>query len=376
MAVQSEQRWYAPANACEFDSPCLLFFPERIRENIRRIIARVDNDCDRLRLHIKTHKCREIIELALAAGIRKFKCATIAEAELLASTRAGDILLGYSVVGPKADRFVRLAANYASKRWLVTADDEQAIRHISDRADGAKLPQPIEVLLDLDTGMHRSGIAPANRAHELYRLLADLPGIAPGGLHVYDGHRKQRDFDERARGVAADMAAVDEFRGGLTEKGLPVPRVVVGGTPTFPVHAQRPDLECSPGTCVLWDTGYEEKLPELDFLHAAVLMTRVISRPTADRLCLDLGYKAVASDNPDPRVRLFEIPDAKAVIHNEEHLTVVSEAAAQFEVGDILYGVPYHICPTVALHQQAYVVTDGRICDVWSIAARDRQLTF
>src|SRR5947207_2782744 len=82
-----------------------------------------------------------------------------------------------------------------------------------------------------------------------------------------------------------------------------------GGSPTFPIHASHTDRECSPGTTVLWDFGYGDKYPDLAFQPAAVLLTRVISKPGPDRLCLDLGHKAVAPEMPHPRVRLLELPD-------------------------------------------------------------------
>src|SRR5207302_169959 len=82
-----------------------------------------------------------------------------------------------------------------------------------------------------------------------------------------------------------------------------------GGTPTFPIHARRADLECSPGTCVFWDASSASKLPDLSFLPAALVLTRVISKPAPDRLCLDLGHKALASEMPHPRVQFLNLPD-------------------------------------------------------------------
>jgi D-serine deaminase-like pyridoxal phosphate-dependent protein len=126
---------------------------------------------------------------------------------------------------------------------------------------------------------------------------------------------------------------------------------------------------------VFWDIGYSTKFPDLDFLHAAVLLARVVSKPTADRLCLDLGYKAVSPDNPQPRVSLLDMPDAVPVVHSEEHLTVETVRAGDFKVGDCVYGVPYHVCPTVALHREAIVIDGGRVVARWPVAARDRVLT-
>lgn len=365
------QPWYVVKDAGQIPSPALLVYRDRVEENLRRMIA-LGGGVDRLRPHVKTHKMAEVVAMQLAAGISKFKCATIAEAEMLARSGARDVLLAYPIVGPNVARLAKLATTYPDTHFSALADDADALRAFSH--EFARSPRPIEILLDIDNGMHRSGIAPA-AAFELYRLLADLPGIRPGGLHVYDGHVREADLAERTAHVARDFASVDDLRQKLSAAGLPAPRVIAGGTPTFPVHARRADLDCSPGTCVFWDIGYATKFPDLDFLHAAVLLTRVISKPAADRLCLDLGYKAVSPDNPQPRVSLLDLPEAVPVVHSEEHLTIETGLAAKFKVGDCLYGVPYHVCPTVALHREAVVIEGGRIAGRWQVAARDRILT-
>jgi D-serine deaminase-like pyridoxal phosphate-dependent protein len=150
--------------------------------------------------------------------------------------------------------------------------------------------------------------------------------------------------------------------------------VVAGGTPTFPIHARNPDVECSPGTYVLWDFGYADLMPDLPFELAALLLTRVVSKPGGNRLCLDLGHKAVAAENPQPRVRFLNLPYARPVMHSEEHLVIETEFAERFKVGDCLYAVPKHICPTVALHDEAVVVDQGQAVDRWVISARGRRL--
>jgi len=104
-------------------------------------------------------------------------------------------------------------------------------------------------------------------------------------------------------------------------------------------------------------------------------LTRVVSKPGAHRLCLDLGHKAVAAEKPPPRVQFLNLPEVTAVSHSEEHLVIESQQAGQFAVGDCLFGVPCHICPTVALHAEATVIRAGRAAERWRIVARDRRLT-
>jgi D-serine deaminase-like pyridoxal phosphate-dependent protein len=171
------------------------------------------------------------------------------------------------------------------------------------------------------------------------------------------------------------FAPVLALRAKLEGMGLPVPALVAGGTPTFPIHASHTDRECSPGTTVLWDFGYGDKFHDLAFQHAAVLLVRVVSKPAPDRLTLDLGHKSVAAENPHPRVRFLELPDAVAVMQSEEHLVIETPRAREFAIGQTLHGIPRHICPTVALHAEALIVEGSRVVDTWPIVARARRIT-
>jgi D-threonine aldolase len=367
------QPWYAIANVDEVESPALLFYPERIEENIRRMIQMAGSP-ERLRPHIKTHKNREILEMQLRFGINKYKCATIAEAELAANAGAPDLLLAYPVIGPSIRRWIHLVKAFPKIRFSCLGDDAGALRALSNAAVQSAVE--LEVLLDLDCGMHRTGILPGQGALDLYRLMHSLPGLRVGGLHAYDGHLHQTDPSERSAGCGAAFESVRNFQETLSREHLPVARVIAGGTPTFPFHARRAEVECSPGTCVLWDHGYATKLPDMDFLPAALVLTRVISKPGENRLSLDLGHKAIAAENPPPRVFFPELPDARAVAHSEEHFVIETARARGFPVGAVLYGIPWHICPTVALHAEAIVIEHGVATKRWKIAARDRGIQF
>src|SRR6266536_2587884 len=193
--------WYGIANVSEIASPALLVYPDRIRENIRRMIA-IAGGVESLRPHMKTHKMPEVIRLQVEQGITRFKCATIAEAEMTAAAGAEDVLLGYQPVGPNVDRFLELAARFPSVRFSCTADNPASVGDLSDAA--ARSSIRAEVLVDLDIGQHRTGIAPDSQAIDLYRLIAALPALAPGGLHAYDGH--VHDSDVAARTVACEDA--------------------------------------------------------------------------------------------------------------------------------------------------------------------------
>jgi D-serine deaminase-like pyridoxal phosphate-dependent protein len=366
--------WYRIQNVAEVSSPALLVYPDRVEENTRRMVA-MAGSADRLRPHVKTHKLAEIVRLQGRHGITKFKCATIAEAEMTAAAGAPDVLIAYPLIGPNILRFIELIRTFPVTRFRAVGDDASAIRALSAAA-GAFLPgQSVDVLLDIDSGMHRTGVTPGTAAETLYRLIASLPGLLPGGLHAYDGHIGDPDIEVRRRRVEEAFLPVRALRDALREEGLPVPRLVASGTPTFPIHAEHPDIECSPGTLAFWDWGYQARLPDMDYLQAALVLTRVVSKPGENRLCLDLGHKAIAAENPHPRVHLLDIPEAVAVSQSEEHLVIETPRAAEFAVGTPLYGVPWHICPTVALYAEAVTVTDGHATGRWQIAARARKLT-
>jgi D-serine deaminase-like pyridoxal phosphate-dependent protein len=364
--------WFQIHDEANIPSPALLLFRERIEHNLRLMLS-IAGDPKRLRPHVKTHKLGPLVKRQIELGITKFKTATIAETEMCADAGAADVLFAYPPAGPNIIRLCELVRRFPSTRFSAVADNPSTVRGLSFAARAAGVT--LDVLLDLDCGMHRTGIEPGDCAAELYKLIAGTPALRPAGLHAYDGHIVEPEPAARRAQCDAAFAPVLAFRAKLEGMGLPVPLLVAGGTPTFPIHASHNDRECSPGTTVLWDFGYGDKYPDLAFQTAAVLLTRVVSRLPSSRLCLDLGHKAVAAENPHPRVKLLELPDAVAVMQSEEHLVIETPRAAEFAIGQTLHGIPRHICPTVALHSEAVVVENGRVVAQWPILARARRLT-
>ena len=364
--------WFRLHDESAIPSPALLLFRDRIEHNLRLMIE-ITGGPARLRPHVKTHKLGQLVARQIEMGITKFKASTIAESEMCATAGAPDVLLAFPQAGPNVARLCELARKFPKTAFSVVADDPSAVRALSAAALTAGVT--LGVFVDLDCGMHRTGIAPGDAAVELYRLIATSPALRAAGLHAYDGHIQEAAPAARRAICDAEFAPVLALRAKLESLGLPVPVLIAGGTPTFPIHASHPDRECSPGTTVLWDFGYGDKFPDLAFQTAAVLLTRVVSKPAPDRLCLDLGHKSVAAEMPHPRVKILELPDAVAVMHSEEHLVIETPRAGEFPVGSVLHGIPRHICPTVALHAEALIVEGGRVTEAWPILARARRLT-
>jgi D-serine deaminase-like pyridoxal phosphate-dependent protein len=344
-----------------------------IKENIRVLKSMVD-DIQRLRPHVKTHKTKEATLLLMEAGINKFKCATIAEAEMLGMCNAKDVLLAYQPIGPKLKRFVDVIKKYPATKYSCLVDNINAATEMSFVFAENNLTVP--VYIDLNVGQNRTGIEPGEDAVQLYIYCSSLKRIKPIGLHAYDGHIRDVDFNIRIQKCDEAFSLVEKMQQEIKLKGFDEPVIIAGGSPTFSIHSKRKNIECSPGTFIFWDKGYTDLCPEQNFVTAALVITRIISLPDKTRLCLDLGHKSVAAENEiSKRVYFLNTPGLKAISQSEEHLVVEAGENYSYKVGDILYGLPIHICPTIALYERALIVENNFANGEWKIIARDRKIT-
>jgi D-serine deaminase-like pyridoxal phosphate-dependent protein len=366
------QEWYKADNVNDISSPALLVYPDRIESNIRKMVD-IAGDVNRLRPHVKTHKMPEVIMLQLKHGINKFKCSTISEAEMSAKSGARDILLAMQPVGPAIERFFHLKLEYPATKFSCITDTEVIIRQLSDSA--VKYGLEANLWLDINNGMNRTGIAPYEKAVALYEMINRLPMLKAEGLHVYDGHIREREFSIRKQICDDGFIPVTRLAEQLRKSNPNPVKIVAGGSPAFSVHALREGVECSPGTVLLWDYGYGSSLPDMEFLYAAVLLTRVVSKPADGLICLDLGHKSLASEMPHPRIRFLNIDDYSVANHSEEHLVIKTPEADRMETGDILYGIPWHICPTVDRHDFVTVIENNHAKGRWSVEARKRLIS-
>lgn len=363
--------WYKINNETGIPSPAILLYPDRIQANIQRMLA-IAGGPGRLRPHVKTHKLPPVIRMQVEAGITRFKCATLAEAVMVAENGGTDILMAYPLYGPAIGQLLELTGRYPAIRFAAIVDNMAQADEMEQQAEAAGWP--LDVFLDLNVGMERTGIRPGPEAAALYRRLANSNWLRPRGLHVYDGHLGISDPEAREAACNAGFEPVNGLIRHLDAAGLHPDELVCGGTPTFPIHAKHPERSLSPGTVLLWDWGYSTKFPDLPFQYAAVLFTRVVSKPAPHKLCLDLGHKAVASEMPPPRVHLFGIPAYEHLTHSEEHLVVTFDGAERCTPGDCLYGIPTHICPTMALHDFVWAVSNQEAAEKWHVTARTREL--
>jgi D-serine deaminase-like pyridoxal phosphate-dependent protein len=356
----------------QIDSPSLIVYPKIVRANIEEMV-RMAGSAERLRPHIKTHKTAEGIQLMQQAGIDKFKCATIAEAELLGMQGARDVLLAHQPVGLKAKRLLELKREFPSTTFSTIVDNAASAIALGNYVQEQQ--EQLHLFIDLNVGMNRTGIHPGDEAFELIQLIVGHPALVFCGLHAYDGQHRHPNPLEREKACDAGFASVLALRKKLVEHGIPEPIIVAGGSPTFSIHAKHPDRECSPGTNIFWDHGYHLICSEQSFTPAVHILTRIISKPAPGRICLDLGHKAVAAENElAKRIHFPDHPDWVAVGQSEEHLVIETPNADAYSVGDVFLGIPYHVCPTIALHESLTAIEDDRITGAWKVVARKRAI--
>jgi len=368
----AENEWYKINNIDSLDTPAVAVYLERVKKNIQTLIESID-DVSRLRPHIKTHKSPEVTSLMLEAGIKKYKCATIAEAEMLALVGAPDVLLAYQPVGPKAKRLFSLVQKFSDTTFSCLIDNHETASDLSEiflKADRA-----MSVYIDLNVGMNRTGVVPES-AYDLYVNCEPLEGIQIVGLHAYDGHIRDVDYNIRKTRCDEAFSRITDLQQKiLSTKGKKL-TIVAGGSPTFSIHSKRKEIECSPGTFVYWDKGYQQILSEQQYLNAAVIVTRVISKPAPNIICIDLGHKSVASENSlEERISFLNASNLKPIGHSEEHMVLQVDGENDYQVGDVLYGVPYHVCPTIALHDQTAIVEDHALVKYWETLSRNRRIS-
>lgn len=355
-------------NYKDLDSPSLVIFKDRVIQNIDEMIS-VAGGTLRLMPHVKTHKTEAVIRLMVSRGITRFKAATVAEAELAALSGAESVLISHQLVGPKIDRLKNLIEKYPETVFSTLADCREVVDQLAAKLD------KIGVYLDINNGMNRSGHEVNEDLWIFFEYILAQKNIEVKGLHIYDGHITDAGFTERQKQVDAGMKRLDEFIERVREK-IGDPELICGGSPAFTAHVLAENRTLSPGTSVFWDWGYGDKFKEQRFIPAAYVLTRVISKPVAGIITVDMGHKAVSAENPiDFRIRFPDNPDLKLKSQSEEHGVLETDCPDNYSVGDILLGIPYHVCPTVNLYDQAYVFNEEEYAGIWEIAGRKRKIT-
>lgn len=368
-----QENWWKIKSDINIDTPFLAAYEDRIRFNLERLIGSVNGDTQKLRPHIKTHKIGEILELFKIYNIKKIKCATIAEAELGAIHEIPDVLLAYQPVGIKKERWISLIQKYPDTSFSTITDNLDSAKALNEIAKKNDLK--LNVYLDLNTGMNRTGFSISEDWTALVDKIIKLKNLHFEGIHIYDGHLKGS-AEERTNAASSSFSEIKEKTEAIEQKLGYELKIVAGGSNTFPFYATQENVECSPGTFIFWDSNYQVHLSEQKFKPALVIVGTIISKPTRSTLCIDIGYKAVASENPiDKRLVILNDENLIPTAHSEEHLILENKGKNEYKIGSTIYALPYHVCPTCALYDAVQVVNKGhQIYDQWKVAARSREI--
>lgn len=378
-----EQR-YCVSGIDDVLTPALVMYPDLIAANIERTLELLEGDADRWRVHIKTAKLARTLLLLIGRGVRNFKCATTMELLVACQNGAADVLFAYPAMGANARRAQDIAQQFPNVRVSVLAENEGQVQQWRGGRVG--------IFLDINPGMNRTGIEQnqGDKVVTLARAIAHA-GLEFRGLHYYDGQYAGLADDDLADGEGTSERTQSVHRGygrlleivrELEHTGINVPEVITSGTPTFPASLAHEGFRhgnfvhrVSPGTVVYCDATSLAQLPtKYGYLPAVLVVTRVVSRPHAGIVTCDAGHKAVSADAGVPTCVVVGHPELTPLSPSEEHLPIaVAEGAASPQIGETLYLLPRHICPTVNNFDCALWVRNGSIESTENVTARGHE---
>jgi len=369
---------YRVANAEDVLTPALVIYPDAIASNIARTLDLLGGDGSRWRVHVKTAKLAYTMRMLIERGVHNFKCATTLELLMACESGARDVLFAYPAVGANARRVREIAESFPKVRISALAESEEQISQWQGTAIG--------VFLDINPGMNRTGIEQDRRV-EIVRLARAIRGakLAFRGLHYYDGHYGGLDDRERTAAAHAGYGRLLEDVNELECVGINVEEIITAGTPTFPCSLSYAGFRgktfvhrVSPGTVVYNDATSLAQLPaEYGYVPAVMVMTRVVSKPRAGMICCDAGHKAVSADAGVPTCVVAGHAELTPLSPSEEHLPMeTASSAVGPKVGDVLYLLPRHVCPTVNNFDCALLVRANEIEAVEKVSARGREVPF
>jgi D-serine deaminase-like pyridoxal phosphate-dependent protein len=373
----SEYPWSEDYRIAALDdvlTPALVIYPEMIASNLQRTLDLLQGDGDRWRVHIKTAKLGFTLRMLVEHGIRNFKCATTLELLTACECGAEDVLFAYPAMGANARRVREVAAEFPRVRVSVLAENEEQARQWRGRGVG--------VFLDINPGMNRTGMEQGSIA-EIVALARALgaAGLEFRGLHYYDGHLGGLDLPERTAAAHRGYDQLLHIAAALQQAGAPVGEIVTAGSPSFPCSLTYAGFRTgpfihrvSPGTVVYGDASSLAQLPtEYSYRPAALVVTRVVSRPRPGMVTCDAGHKTVSADAGVPTCVVLGHPELTPLGPSEEHLPLRVEAGGGPSPGEFLYLLPRHVCPTVNNFDGALRVRRGQIDAVEEVSARGRE---
>jgi D-serine deaminase-like pyridoxal phosphate-dependent protein len=364
---------YEIESASSILTPALAIYPEIVDHNISTTIRLLSGDPNRWRPHVKTAKLQFIMHRLVERGIHQAKCSTTAELATACAAGIEDILLAYPVVGAGARRVRDMAdRNPQARISVLTENASQTAVWQGSR---------VGIFIDVNPGMDRTGIE-QDRIPGIIEVAEAITkaGVAFRGLHYYDGHITGP-FAEREKLAHSGYNRLMEIVNAVERAGFPVEEVITSGTPVFPCAATYTPFRranfihrASPGTVVYSDaTSITQLPPEWGYRPAAVVVSTVVSHPRPNVFTCDGGHKAVSADAGVPTCVVAGHPDFAPLKPSEEHLPIEVKSGTRPGIGEALYLVPRHVCPTVNNFDEALIVESNRVVGIEKVTARGHE---
>ena len=350
----------------DLDTPALLLDLEILDRNITRMADFFRGKPTKMRPHIKTHKCPIIAHKQIAAGAEGVACQKLSEAEVMVESGIDDIFITNQVVG--WSKVLRLARLGHHSEMTVIVDNAENVDQLSKAAELEGVV--INALVEIDVGMHRSGVQSGENAVTLAQHVTRKPGLNFLGILGYEGHCVLiDDYDQKKNLCLKALSKNLEMKKLLEDSGLKVQKVCAGGTSTYDITGVYPGIsEIHPGTYATMDLKFKNM--GMPFDCAVTLLTSVISKPAPGKFTVDAGLKAISSEYGMSQPKLAK---TKLVHLYEEHGLLEQESiGSQPKLGDRVELIPMHGCTTINLHDQFLCIRKGYLESVWNISARGR----
>jgi D-serine deaminase-like pyridoxal phosphate-dependent protein len=358
----------------EIDTPDILIDVDILERNIARMAAAVQDKGLALRPHAKTHKITEIAARQMAAGAAGLTVATIGEAEVFAAAGISDIFIAYPLwVSPqKAGRLRALASTATVSVGVDSAAGATELGAGLGQAAGS-----VSVLVEIDSGHHRSGVRPESAA--AVAAAAARAGLQVAGVFTFPGHSYAPGMPAEA--AAQEQQALRQAAESLAAAGFEATRRSGGSTPTALLTERSTATEVRPGVYVFGDAQQLElgrcTVEDIALTVAATVVSHHETSPHAPaRLIIDAGSKILGSDRPAWATgfgRLIDHPDARITALSEHHATVEwPEGSTVPPLGERLRVVPNHVCLAINLVDDVAVTSRGALVDRWAVAARGK----
>ncbi len=363
---------YQPANGStveELASPALLIDRDGLQANINRMVELFTGSRVSVRPHMKTAKTSKIARLFREAGLTGVCVTKVSEAAVMVAGGVTDILITSPVAhSVTAWWLANLLQRCAEIRIVI--DSVEGADVLSSALSDASVAQ-MEVLIDLNVGQNRTGVLPGQPAVDLARHVAGKSNLRIVGCQGYEGHlQMMRDLPEKTRRSGEAMKTLVETANLLRSEGHDIRIVTTGGTGTCLMCLDAEGVnEVQPGSFVFMDATYIDAISAENFNHALFVLSTVISRPAADKVTIDAGWKSLSIDSGQARPFNAAWSYQSA---GDEHGFITGEGVETLKVGDRVLLVPSHIDTTVALHEVFYVMKDGKLVDIWPIEGRGR----